>query len=59
MIGISFARWQSAHGRFFSRTRIYAHTLDRKRHWWTPFVTVEKRYPTWLGYWKPTPAPLG
>jgi len=39
MIWISFARWNSKHGRLFSRWWIY---LDGRR--WTPLVWVTPRY---------------
>jgi len=39
MIFIAFGRWSSAHGRWFTRERIY------RGGWrWTPFVRVSWRY---------------
>lgn len=39
MIFISFGRWSSSHGRWFTRERIYW-----KGYRWTPFVRISWRY---------------
>jgi hypothetical protein len=44
---ISFGKWGHSGGYFFVRQRIYW------RGWrWTPLCWAEKRYSSWLGYWR-------
>ena len=46
MIWLSFDTWNSKHGYFLTQERIY------REGKWTPFCHVEKRYDSWLGFWK-------
>lgn len=51
MIWINLDSWNSSHGHFFTRERVYRNGK------WTPFCRVRKRYNSWFGYWK-KPKPI-